>query len=370
MEILATIPDPRKASGKRYPLKAMLTVVCVGLLCGYKSIYAISEWGPNYGESYLKKLGFNEHGYPAQASWYRVLRLVDVALVEEKLRKWLEALLETGETKQLGLSIDGKTLRVSKKMGAKNCHLLSAVIHNLGVTVGQWPVDEHTNEIGMMKTLLLDLALEGRVVTTDALLTQKDVTETIMDRGGDYILPIKGNQPETEAILAEWFDTPPARYEQPNQIAETVEKVHGRLVTRYIETSTVLNDYLDWPGIAQTFKLTRRRVIVPTGESSTQTIYGITSLSPEQASPRDLLTFIQQHWTVENKLHWVKDVTLDEDRCQLRTGYTHHLMALFRNLTLSLLRLHPRQAIASSLRSMAAQPDLAIDLVCLPVGER
>lgn len=150
-------------------------------------------------------------------------------------------------------------------MGARDSHLLSAVIHDLGVTVGQWPVDEHTHEIGMMNRVLLDLALEGRVVTTDALLTQKDVTETVIERGGDYILPIKGNQPETEAILSEWFDTPPALYETPNQCAQTMEKGHGRLTTRSIETNTVLNDYLNWPGLAQTFKLTRRRVFLKTG---------------------------------------------------------------------------------------------------------
>lgn len=369
VEILAEIPDPRKALGRRYPLVAMLTLVCVGLLCGYRSIYAISEWGANYGATYLERLGFNEHGYPAQATWYRVLRLIDVDVVEEKVRKWLEALLKTKEGQLLGLSIDGKTLRISQKMGAKGSHLLSAVIHGLGVTVGQWPVDEHTNEIGMMNTVLLDLALEGRVVTTDALLTQKDVTETIIDRGGDYILPIKGNQPETEAILSEWFDTPPAPYEPPNQCARTIDKGHGRLTTRSIQTNTALNDYLNWPGLAQTFKLTRRRVSLKTGTVETETIYGLTSLSPERATPLDLLTFIQLHWTIENKLHWVKDVTMDEDHCQLRTGRTHQLMALFRNLTLSLLRLRSDRAIASSFRSLAAQPHLAIDLVSYPPGE-
>ena len=247
--------------------------------------------------------------------------------------------------------------------------MLSAVAHQTGVVLGQWPVDEHTNEIGMMKPLLLDLVLAGRVVTTDALLTQKEIVDTIVDQGGDYVLPVKENQPKTCEAIADWFAYP-APYEYPNQCAETVEKGHGRLVTRRIETTTLLNDYLDWAGLAQCFKLSRRTIHLATGEVRTETVYGITSLAPDQASPQALLTFVRQHWTIENKLHWVKDVIFDEDRCQLRVGRKHHLMALVRNTVLSLLRLDGRQHIASTLRSFAAQPHSALALVFHPPGER
>lgn len=369
VEILAEVPDPRHEQGKRYPLNAMLTLVVVGVLCGYRTLKAIAEWGPNYGEEYVGRLGFNEHGYPAQASWYRVLRLVDVEVLGEKVRRWIEGLLTPDEGERLGLSIDGKTLCVSKKMGACG-HLLNVVVHGLGVVVGQWAVDDHTNEIGEMKPLLLDLALERRVVTTDGLLTQKAVAETIVDEGGDYVLPVKDNQPATKEAIAEWFAEAPAPYEEANQTAQRVEKGHDRLVIRHLETTTVLNDYLDWKGLAQTFKLTRRVIRLSTGEVQEQTVYGITSLAPEDADAEALLTFIQQHWTIENKLHWVKDVTLDEDHCQLRKGRTHQLMALFRNLALSLLRLNHCHNIASSLRTLAARPERAIQLVTCPIGER
>jgi hypothetical protein len=245
VEILAEVPDPRQPSGKRYPLEAMLTPACVAVMCGYQSLKAIAEWGPNYGEEYRKRLWFNEHGYPAQASWYRVFGLVNVDVLEEKLREWLEKVVERTSTDDpIGLSIDGKTLRVSQKMGAYNSHVLSAVAHQTGVVLGQWPVDEHTNEIGMMKPLLLDLVLEGRVVTTDALLTQREIVDTIVEEGGDYVLPVKENQPKTCEAIADWA-AHPAPYEYPNQRAETVEKGHGRLVTRRIETTTQLNDCLD-----------------------------------------------------------------------------------------------------------------------------
>jgi len=348
----------------------MLTLVVVGVLCGYQTIKAIAEWGPNYGEDYVDRLGFNQHGYPAQASWYRVLRRVDVEVFEAKLRQWMEGVLRPAADERMGISIDGKTLRVSKKMGACNSHLLSAVAHELGAVIGQWAVDDHTNEIGQIKPLLMDLVLERRVVTTDSLLTQKNVAETIVDEGGDYVLPVKDNQPATKDAIAEWFAEPPAPYERANQIAQRVEKGHDRLALRRLESTTVLNDYLDWKGLSQTFKLTRRFVRLSTGDVQEQTLYGITSLAPDEADAQMLLTFIQQHWTIENKLHWVKDVVLDEDRCQLRTGRTHHLMALFRNLALSLLRLNGHNHIASALRSFAAQPDRALELVTCPIGER
>jgi predicted transposase YbfD/YdcC len=370
VDILAEIPDPRQDSGKRYPLHAMLTLVCVAVLCGYKSIKAIAEWGPNYGEDYIDKLGFNEHGYPAQASWYRVLGEVDVAVFEEKIREWVGAIMEPKDDELLGVSIDGKTLRISKKMGAHNSHVLSAVAHEIGVVMGQWPVDDKTNEIGMMPQVLLDLALEGCVVTSDGLLVQKDVVDTIVDEGGDYVMPIKDNHPTTRQAIAVWFDSDPLPDDEANATAQHTHKGHGRIVTRRIETTTALNDYLDWKGLAQTFRLHRRIVDISTGEIKEQTVYGITSLSPQQAGPEDLLTFVQQHWTIENKLHWVKDVIMNEDHCQLRSGHTHHVMALVRNTSLSLLRLSGLHQIASTFRTFAAQPDRAIDLVVSPIGEQ
>jgi hypothetical protein len=178
VEILAEIPDSRQSQGKRYALGAMLNGVVVALLCGYKSILAIAQWGENYGPKYLKALGFNEHGYPKQASWYRVLGEVDLELVECVLRIWVQAVLVVIQDSYPGVSIDGKSLRTSQKMGGQDCHLLSAVVHDLAVVLAQLPILDKTNEIGMMKEFLLTLTLQGRVVTTDALLTQVEIAAT------------------------------------------------------------------------------------------------------------------------------------------------------------------------------------------------
>nr|MBN1229530.1 ISAs1 family transposase [Anaerolineae bacterium] len=182
--------------------------------------------------------------------------------------------------------------------------------------------------------------------------------------------PIKDNHPLTKEAIVEWFAEEPAPYEPANLVAQSVEKGHGRIVTRRIETTTALNECLDWPGLSQAFKLTHRVVNTATGEIGEEACFGITSLSPDRAVPDTLLSFIQQHWTIENRLHWVKDVTLDEDRCQLRKGYTHQLMALFRNLALSILRFNELDNVASTLRTFAAQPDKALALITTPIGER
>lgn len=265
-----------------------------------------------------------------------------------------------------GVSIDGKTLRGSKKQGAENSHLLSAVRHGLGLVLGQIAVDDKTNEIGVVEDLLMQLALKGRIVTTDALLTQKFVAQTIVDNQGDYVLPVKGNQDLTYHGREDWFGAQPPPH-LANGTAYHVEKGHGRLTRWEIEVTSFLNDYLDWPGLAQCFKLERRNVDLSTGEVTAETHYGVTSLTPQKASPANLLFIKRNHWCIENRSHWVRDVTFDEDRSQVRVGHTHQLRAALRNLAITLLRLAGFPNIASAVRYFAAQPCSALPLVFQPL---
>jgi predicted transposase YbfD/YdcC len=368
VEILAEINDVRQKKGLRHPLAGMLALACVAMLCGYRRVNAIAEWGRNYGERYASELGFEKHGYPAPATWYRVFGEIDLKQLELKLMEWCEMVLYAlqGETGLLGVSIDGKTLRGSQRQGAENSHLLSAYVHELGLVLSQVGVADKTNELGVVEEFLLGLVLRGRVITGDALFTQQFVTQLIVDNGGEYVFPVKENQALTYQALEFWFDAP-APPETPNQVAQVVEKAHGRLTTWQIETTTALNEYLDWPALAQAFKITRSVRFPKTGETQFTVRYGITSLAPEQADASQLLTFSRQHWGIENGLHWVREVTFDEDRSILRVGHTHHLMATLRNLTLSLLHATGHTQIASSLRFFAAQPDLALALVTGPL---
>jgi len=372
VEILAAIPDPRQEQGRRHSLAGMLALACVATLCGYASVKAIAEWGRNYGDEYAAAFGFERHGYPAQATWYRVLRQVDLHQVEAHLGSWCEQVLAAlGRAADLeGLSVDGQTLRGSRQHGAEGAHLLGAATHGLGSVLAQVAVADHTNEIGVFAALVVNLVLTGRVVTTDALLTQTEVAATIRERGGEYLMPVKANQPATLEALTYWFEGHPPR-PLANRVATRVEKGHGRLTEWRIEVTSALNDYLAWPDLAQCFKLTCRRTDLASGTAHTQTHYGITSLTPDHASPADLLRLKRQHWTIENRVHWVRDVTFHEDRNALHTGHTHQLLAALRNLTLTILRSLGHANIAAALRSFAARPALALSLLTepLPIGE-
>jgi len=364
---LQQIPDPRHARGKRHPLAAMLSVACVAMLCGYRSPYAIADWVQNYGQKYLSRFGFTRDSAPGQATWYRVLGQIDHGALETRLAHWAQQVRQVLATAvQLhGVSLDGKTLRGSKKQGARDTHLLSAVCQHLGLTLGQVAVDDKTNEIGAVLELLNLLVLEGCVVTTDALLTQRKVAQKVLDGDGDYVFVVKENQPTLYADIKLLFEMPPPlpRGQEWPQVTHYT-KGHGRLEVRRLQATTALNDYLTWPGVQQVFRLERQ--VTRQGRTSTEIVYGLTSLSPARATPAQLLTFTREHWHIENRSHWVRDVTFDEDRAQVRRAQLPHVMAALRNASISLLRAAGVTNIAKALRFFAAQPDKALALVGLP----
>jgi predicted transposase YbfD/YdcC len=367
-EALCDIPDPRERQGRRHPLPSMLAVACVALLCGYRSPYAISEWVANYGHRYLRTFKFTRPKPPGQATWYRVLGVIDREALEMRLVEWAQGLLKAlgyDEAQLLGIGIDGKALRGSKQQGATDTHLLSAVAHGLGITLGQLAVPDKTNEIGAIVDLLGMLIIKGCVITTDALLTQVKVAQTILAREGDYVFIVKENQKTLYEDIQLLFESPPPLLRgQSWPQSETTNKRHGRLEIRSLTAATTLNDYLTWPGVQQVFQVTR--TVTRQGKTTTEVVYGVTSLTPEEASAARLLTFTREHWHIENKSHWVRDVTFDEDRSQVRRGNLPHVMAALRNAVISLLRTAGIKNIAQALRKFAAQPDKAVALVGIP----
>ena len=143
---------------------------------------------------------------------------------------------------------------------------------------------------------------------------------------------------------------------------ETVEKAHGRIETRRIWISTELNDYLSFPHCQQVFQIERIREVVSTTKLHREVVCGITSRAAHRASPAQLLQAARGHWAIENRLHWVRDVTFDEDRCRIRTGHGAHVLACLRNLAISLLRLAGARSIPTAQRDLAAYPSLGLRL--------
>jgi predicted transposase YbfD/YdcC len=364
IEVFAEIPDFRRCRGKRHPLPAMLSLACCAMLCGYRSYSAIAEWGHNYGTSIAQALGFT-HTTPCAATLHTVFRHVDRDTLEAKLGAWAEQVVVSLPTApsagEAAIALDGKTLRGSRKQGAPGVHLLSALSHRLGLTLAQQAVDDKTNEITQVETVLRQLVLKDRVVTMDALLTQRHVAQTIVDADGDYVMTVKENQPQLRADIELIFTLPPVGDRQ--ETARTVDIGHGRIEQRNITTSEALVGYSDWPGLAQVFELGRHVMDQKTGQERVEVVYGVTSLSPQRATPARLLELVRGQWQIENKSHWVRDVTFDEDRSQVRCGNIPQVMAALRNTAIGLLRWAGHTNIAAACRQLAAQPVQALALI-------
>jgi len=368
-EMLADLPDFRRAQGKRHPLLALLLLASVAMLCGARSQSAITDWGKNYGLARRKHLGFTRRDAPSQSTIQRLFAGIDVSLLEARLSVWAQrALVQLPATDCAappleGIAMDGKQLRMSAQCGAADAHLLSAISQRLGLVLGQMAVADKSNEIPAAPDLLAMLVLTGKVVTADALLTQRMVSETILDAGGDYLLVVKENQPTLHAEIATLFADPTA----PVVVAEEVTTHSQRHECRRVRASTELVGYTDWPGLQQVLCMQRWTTDRKTGRMRTETAYAITSLTSQRASAGELLTLWRQHWHIENKLHWVRDVTFDEDRSTVRVRRAPQVMAALRNTAIGLHRLLGATNIAAACRHYAAEPALALAAVGLMI---
>ena len=363
IEVFSAIPDFRQAQGKRHPLPAILALAAAAMLCGYRSYSAIAEWGRNYGQALATALGFSNGKTPCAATLHTVFRHLDKQRFEAQLGRWAEAVLSATPTPALEAeAIDGKSLRGSQKQGATGAHLLSVVSHRLGLTLLQSGVPDKTNEIGAVNELLAGLILKGRVITIDALLTQRKLAEAILARGGHYVMLAKDNQPELRKWIKALFDEPLWLREKP-QVADSLDCGHGRIEKRHLQVSSALSDHQLWPGLEQVFVIEREVTQQKSGKRRQEVVYGCTSLTKADASAEQLLRWVRGHWTIENQSHWVRDVTMDEDRSQVRKGNIPEVMAALRNTVIGLLRKAGESNIAAACRKFAAQPQAALALI-------
>ncbi len=364
IQVFVEIPDFRNSQGKRYDLPAVLALACAAILCGYRSYSAIAEWGRNYGQQLIVALGFKKGQTPCAATLHYIFRYLDREQFEATLGGWAESVLQARSAEQdtgEGVAVDGKTQRGSAKQGAPGAHLLSAVSQRLGLTLTQHAVNDKSNELGHIQAVLAELILQGKVITTDALHTQRQVAQTIVDNHGDYVMIVKENQPQLHEDIATLFSEAQVVAETLTQ-ARTVDSGHGRIEERCLTASTALVGYTDWPGMQQVFRLERTVTIKKSGVKRHEVVYGITSLSPQRANAARLLRFSRRHWRIE-AMHWVRDVTFDEDRSQVRCGHIAEVMAALRNAAIALLRLTGETNIAAACRRLAAQPWAALALI-------
>jgi predicted transposase YbfD/YdcC len=301
----------------------------------------------------------------------RALRAIDVGALEARLAQFAQELDSPPPPAETapwhGQAVDGKAVRGANRHGAQ-VHLVSLVQHGTGVVCSQVRVRDKSNEITAVPVLLQGRAFHGTVTTMDALLTQQAIAQQILDQGGHYLMMVKANQPTLYAAIDLVFTVPPPPL--PSHHRETVttlSKGHGRLETRTLERTCALNGYVEWPGVGQVLRRTCQRIILKTGEVSEEVRYGIASLSWQEASAAQVEALWRGHWGIENKVHYVRDVSLGEDAGQVRMGQAPQALAALRNGLLTLLRSTGVTNIADALRHYAASLQETLALIGVPL---
>jgi DDE_Tnp_1-associated/Transposase DDE domain len=214
LELLEGVHDPRGAKGKRHPLSAVLALAVVAMLAGMTSYEAIVQYGKERGRDFLYLLGFTRGRGLCKATYSRIFRRIDVADFEARVGRWIQGHLRTGDAAHI--AIDGKTARGSRDGDTPAVHLVAAYAPDVHATLAQLRVDAKTNEHKAALELLGILPIKGKIITGDAMFTQRDVCSEIIKRGGDYILVAKENQPTLVANIAAVFAEPEAGLSPPS----------------------------------------------------------------------------------------------------------------------------------------------------------
>jgi predicted transposase YbfD/YdcC len=330
-----------------------------GLLSGANSQRALARWGRDVGLRRRRQLGFTRRRGPSLATVHRVLHRVDVPALEARVGRWLQqvraAWLGSAARWLDGIAIDGKTLRGARRLGAEDAYLLSAYGQRDGLVLGEVAVPDATNELGVVDALLDGLPLACETVTFDALFTQWAVAERVVRAGGAYLMVVKANQSTLLRDCTALTADRPARPRRLLGRARSVGAAHGRREERSLVAVEARE--LPWPAARQVLRLRRRRIDKATGALLTdETAYAVTSLTTEQASPAALLRLWRRHWTVENSLHWIRDVVFAEDASTTRSDHAPQALAALRNLALSLLHRWRGRDVTAARQFFAAHP--------------
>lgn len=365
---LTTLHDKRDARGLRYALVTVLVLILLAKLAGENHLRGIAEWVKHRQEMLAEGLGLAKPQAPHPSTYSRILgHAIDVTEFEGVVSQFFACQPQAGQS--VILSLDGKTVRGTIPAGqTQGLHLLAAYLPEEGWVLMQVAVESKENEITAAPRLLKCLDLRGKVVTGDALLAQRELSIQIVEAGGEYVWIIKDNQPEVRQDIETLFAPEicvkgfsPGRHDF--RTASTVEKGHGRLERRTITGSSELKGYLNWPYVEQVFKLERHFVRVKDGKITHQVVYGVTSLTAQEAGPERLLEIVRAHWGIENGLFYRRDETLGEDRCRLRIGHAAQAMTIINNLVLGLLLRQGIKNVPEAQRRFAARPQEALQLI-------
>ena len=356
MDVFVSVTDPRQSNKVQHSLPEVLTVAACGILVGADTFEEIELWAQEK-QAWLRQHLSLPNGIPSHDTFARLFGLMDPKEFEHAFRCWVAGALP-GLSPQV-VALDGKTSRRSAKACEGPLHWVSAFAAAAGVILGQQATPAKSNEKTAIPELLATLALEGCIVTIDAMGTQPSIAQAIRDRGADYVLAVKDNQPQLNAAINDFFElfqsAPPDK--TPHHVSEAVSKDHGRLETRrcYVfDALECLPAPTRWPDLRcfAVIESTRERQ----GRMTRERRYYICSLVPDA---EQLAAAVRQHWGIENRVHWCLDVTFADDQMRARTGHAAHNLAILKRLTLNLIRLDPakRKGSFKTKRIIAATSD-------------
>lgn len=356
---LETVPDHRYCRGKRFTLAYIIGIILLGFIKGKTSIEACVMFA-TARRKWFSRWFDTTHGVPDPTTITRALGITLSVDVIQAVNRFLDQL--EGVMIEAGISLDGKTIRAISEL-KKGCkHFLSMFSHNTCRILDQEGVRIKENEIPATPRLISRHVLSGSTITADALLTQTRITKAIRESGGDYLLIVKGNHPELVEILEPTFKDPLSK--QRVDIFQETRK------TRWIKTVISLTKFVDmsqlhdqgWEDIGVVGKLERsgQRSSKRTKTTVNETIYFISS--NKDLTPNQAYQLIRNHWHIENKLHWQKDVTWKEDRSRARKGNTPAILSYLRSLALSLIK-KKHQSVTSAIETFTENPRSYLNLL-------
>lgn len=337
VEQFATVEDPRRRAGTRFPLMEIFFITICAIIAGCDDWVAIERFGKakiRWFKLYLPL----KHGIPSHDTFGNVFAALDAAQFEEAFINWMTLI----EAVSGVIALDGKTIRRSfdKTAGKSAIHMVSAWSHANRLILGQVKVDNKSNEITALPKLIRLLTIKGCLVTIDAMGTQVDIADLIIKQGGDYMLSVKLNQKHLYKDISYLFKhATAANFEEVGfDQAKTTGKGHGRVEIRecQVVTDPQWLDYLrgrhNWTELKSVIKVCRTRKRKK--KKQIETSYYICS---RQIAAKDALDAIRAHWGVENNVHWVLDVIFQEDMSRVRTKNAQQNLALMRRVAINLL---------------------------------
>jgi predicted transposase YbfD/YdcC len=366
---LLKVKDTRKEKGKRYTLTSLLILMLLAKLAGEDKPSGIAEWIGHRKELWVQ---YEILAQPKTASHMTYRRVLQEMISPEEFEGIVQAYHRQRliTEQRIVLSIDGKSMRGTIPYGEqRGVHLLAVYVPGQGLVLAQAEVDKKENEIVIAPKIISEVVLEGAIIVADAMHTQRAFSNQIVEAGADFVWTVKDNQSRTRWAIEKLFVHEVCNLQKGAPLSKDIHmaakdnKQCGRVEQRTILTSTQLNHYLDWPHVAQVFRIERVVYHAHNLGKTRQIIYGLTSLSSEQAGPEKLLELFREYWGIESGLHYRRDVTLREDATRFNNEKAAHNMAIVNNLVIGLCLSSGFSNLASARRYFDAYPKAALDVL-------